>query len=96
MGAGRAERTREPNPRSSGAGAGPSAWRENACCLSTHDEAQVAWPQPAQTRNRGKAKRSRFLINTRRRAEGDGKAHAPVRAAAGEVPGAAPNHERRA
>lgn len=38
---------------------------ERARCLSTHDEAQVAWPQPAQTRNRGKAKRSRFLINTR-------------------------------
>lgn len=38
---------------------------ERERCLSTHDEAQVAWPQPAQTRNRGKAKRSRFLINTR-------------------------------
>lgn len=55
-------------------------------------------PGPSRRRQEtaARAKRSRFLINTRRRAEGDGKAHAPVRAAAGEVPGAAPNHERRA
>lgn len=63
-GRGGAERTRS---QTRGApGPEPDQARgERARCLSTHDEAQVAGPQPAQTRNRGKAKRSRFLINTR-------------------------------